>query len=150
MPSWHVCPQESTVLFTMYLPVHPFFSFFFLQKTSCDRPSSDGEATHENGHSDCKDQGESHNDSCYQKWIIFIHFSLCLKQKGLNNLCVMSNNNYNNCNSGSLHPIWSRWMKTSSCPLWCQTESIFSSGCHRLNKISFELACQQIHDRWTI
>lgn len=29
------------------------------QKASCDRPSSDGEATHENGHSDCKDQGES-------------------------------------------------------------------------------------------
>uniref|UniRef100_A0A3Q0S6P0 Actin filament-associated protein 1 n=1 Tax=Amphilophus citrinellus TaxID=61819 RepID=A0A3Q0S6P0_AMPCI len=30
----------------------------WLQKASCDRPSSDGEATHENGHSDCKDQGE--------------------------------------------------------------------------------------------
>ncbi|XP_005753238.1 actin filament-associated protein 1 isoform X2 [Pundamilia nyererei] len=29
-----------------------------LEKTSCDRPSSDGEATHENGHSDCKDQGK--------------------------------------------------------------------------------------------
>lgn len=29
------------------------------QKASCDRPSSDGEVTHENGHSDCKDQGES-------------------------------------------------------------------------------------------
>ncbi|XP_039872735.1 actin filament-associated protein 1 isoform X4 [Simochromis diagramma] len=28
------------------------------KKTSCDRPSSDGEATHENGHSDCKDQGK--------------------------------------------------------------------------------------------
>uniref|UniRef100_A0A669F105 Actin filament-associated protein 1 n=1 Tax=Oreochromis niloticus TaxID=8128 RepID=A0A669F105_ORENI len=57
---------QHTVLFTMYLPVHPFFSFFFffslwlscLQKASCDRPSSDGEATHENGHSDCKDQGK--------------------------------------------------------------------------------------------
>ncbi|CAI5689312.1 unnamed protein product [Oreochromis niloticus] len=29
-----------------------------LEKASCDRPSSDGEATHENGHSDCKDQGK--------------------------------------------------------------------------------------------
>lgn len=29
------------------------------QKASCDRPSSDGELTHENGHADCKDQGES-------------------------------------------------------------------------------------------
>ncbi|XP_030578475.1 actin filament-associated protein 1 isoform X3 [Archocentrus centrarchus] len=28
------------------------------KKASCDRPSSDGEATHENGHSDCKDQGK--------------------------------------------------------------------------------------------
>ncbi|XP_073331369.1 actin filament-associated protein 1 [Pagrus major] len=29
-----------------------------LEKSSCDRPSSDGEAPHENGHSDCKDQGK--------------------------------------------------------------------------------------------
>ncbi|XP_030287225.1 actin filament-associated protein 1 isoform X6 [Sparus aurata] len=29
-----------------------------LEKASCDRPSSDGEAPHENGHSDCKDQGK--------------------------------------------------------------------------------------------
>ncbi|XP_036968792.1 actin filament-associated protein 1 isoform X4 [Acanthopagrus latus] len=28
------------------------------KKASCDRPSSDGEAPHENGHSDCKDQGK--------------------------------------------------------------------------------------------
>ncbi|XP_047449864.1 actin filament-associated protein 1 isoform X2 [Mugil cephalus] len=33
-----------------------------LEKASCDRPSSDGEATHENGHSDCKDQGGSHSN----------------------------------------------------------------------------------------
>ncbi|XP_047449908.1 actin filament-associated protein 1 isoform X7 [Mugil cephalus] len=32
------------------------------KKASCDRPSSDGEATHENGHSDCKDQGGSHSN----------------------------------------------------------------------------------------
>ncbi|XP_075890032.1 actin filament-associated protein 1 isoform X3 [Nelusetta ayraudi] len=28
------------------------------KKASCDRPSSDGELTHENGHADCKDQGK--------------------------------------------------------------------------------------------
>ncbi|XP_042368345.1 actin filament-associated protein 1 isoform X1 [Plectropomus leopardus] len=28
------------------------------KKASCDRPSSDGEAPHENGHSECKDQGK--------------------------------------------------------------------------------------------
>ncbi|KAM9425495.1 actin filament-associated protein 1 isoform 2-T2 [Pholidichthys leucotaenia] len=28
------------------------------KKASCDRPSSDGEATHENGHIDCKEQGK--------------------------------------------------------------------------------------------
>ncbi|XP_076007514.1 actin filament-associated protein 1 isoform X2 [Genypterus blacodes] len=28
------------------------------KKASCDRPSSDGEAPHENGHVDCKDQGK--------------------------------------------------------------------------------------------
>lgn len=33
------------------------------KKSSCDRPSSDGEATHENGHSDCKDQGKGKKNS---------------------------------------------------------------------------------------
>lgn len=33
--------------------------FLSCQKASYDRPSSDGELTHENGHSDCKDQGEN-------------------------------------------------------------------------------------------
>ncbi|XP_034712194.1 actin filament-associated protein 1 isoform X5 [Etheostoma cragini] len=33
------------------------------KKTSCDRPSSDGEAPHENGHSDCKDQGKGKKSS---------------------------------------------------------------------------------------
>uniref|UniRef100_A0A7N8YNJ6 Actin filament-associated protein 1 n=1 Tax=Mastacembelus armatus TaxID=205130 RepID=A0A7N8YNJ6_9TELE len=43
-----------------------FFAHFILscyQKASCDRPSSDGEATHENGHSDCKDQGKGKKNS---------------------------------------------------------------------------------------
>ncbi|XP_069374527.1 actin filament-associated protein 1 isoform X5 [Paralichthys olivaceus] len=34
-----------------------------LEKASCDRPSSDGEAAHENGHSDCKDQGKGKKNS---------------------------------------------------------------------------------------
>ncbi|XP_044041025.1 actin filament-associated protein 1 isoform X8 [Siniperca chuatsi] len=33
------------------------------KKASCDRPSSDGEVTHENGHSDCKDQGKGKKNS---------------------------------------------------------------------------------------
>ncbi|XP_029310570.1 actin filament-associated protein 1 isoform X2 [Cottoperca gobio] len=33
------------------------------KKASYDRPSSDGEATHENGHSDCKDQGKGKKNS---------------------------------------------------------------------------------------
>ncbi|XP_059210185.1 actin filament-associated protein 1 isoform X2 [Centropristis striata] len=33
------------------------------KKSSCDRPSSDGEAPHENGHSDCKDQGKGKKNS---------------------------------------------------------------------------------------
>lgn len=33
------------------------------KKASCDRPSSDGEASHENGHSDCKDQGKGKKNS---------------------------------------------------------------------------------------
>ncbi|XP_029696175.1 actin filament-associated protein 1 isoform X2 [Takifugu rubripes] len=33
------------------------------KKASCDRPSSDGELTHENGHSDCKDQGKGKKSS---------------------------------------------------------------------------------------
>ncbi|XP_071334424.1 actin filament-associated protein 1 isoform X5 [Trachinotus anak] len=33
------------------------------KKASCDRPSSDGEATHENGHSDCKEQGKGKKNS---------------------------------------------------------------------------------------
>ncbi|CAK6965262.1 actin filament-associated protein 1 [Scomber scombrus] len=33
------------------------------KKSSCDRPSSDGEVTHENGHSDCKDQGKGKKNS---------------------------------------------------------------------------------------
>ncbi|XP_019955770.2 actin filament-associated protein 1 isoform X4 [Paralichthys olivaceus] len=33
------------------------------KKASCDRPSSDGEAAHENGHSDCKDQGKGKKNS---------------------------------------------------------------------------------------
>ncbi|KAF3697524.1 Actin filament-associated protein 1 110 kDa actin filament-associated protein [Channa argus] len=33
------------------------------KKASCERPSSDGEATHENGHSDCKDQGKGKKNS---------------------------------------------------------------------------------------
>lgn len=33
------------------------------KKTSCDRPSSDGEMTHENGHSDSKDQGKGKKNS---------------------------------------------------------------------------------------
>ncbi|XP_022074606.2 actin filament-associated protein 1 isoform X3 [Acanthochromis polyacanthus] len=34
-----------------------------LEKASSDRPSSDGEATHENGHGDCKDQGKGKKNS---------------------------------------------------------------------------------------
>ncbi|XP_041635132.1 actin filament-associated protein 1 isoform X2 [Cheilinus undulatus] len=34
-----------------------------LEKASCDRPSSDGEVAHENGHSDCKDQGKGKKNS---------------------------------------------------------------------------------------
>ncbi|XP_028998351.1 actin filament-associated protein 1 isoform X2 [Betta splendens] len=33
------------------------------KKASCDRPSSDGEAPHENGHSECKDQGKGKKNS---------------------------------------------------------------------------------------
>ncbi|KAM3590976.1 uncharacterized protein V6R79_019910 [Siganus canaliculatus] len=33
------------------------------KKASCDRPSSDGEVAHENGHSDCKDQGKGKKNS---------------------------------------------------------------------------------------
>ncbi|XP_018529821.1 actin filament-associated protein 1 isoform X1 [Lates calcarifer] len=33
------------------------------KRASCDRPSSDGEATHENGHVDCKDQGKGKKNS---------------------------------------------------------------------------------------
>ncbi|KAG8006311.1 Actin filament-associated protein 1, partial [Nibea albiflora] len=33
------------------------------KKASCDRPSSDGEVTHENGHADCKDQGKGKKNS---------------------------------------------------------------------------------------
>ncbi|KAM4612397.1 actin filament-associated protein 1 [Polymixia lowei] len=33
------------------------------KKVSCDRPSSDGEMPHENGHSDCKDQGKGKKNS---------------------------------------------------------------------------------------
>ncbi|XP_030018391.1 actin filament-associated protein 1 isoform X1 [Sphaeramia orbicularis] len=33
------------------------------KKASCDRPSSDGEAPHENGHSDCKEQGKGKKNS---------------------------------------------------------------------------------------
>ncbi|XP_075942981.1 actin filament-associated protein 1 [Anarhichas minor] len=33
------------------------------KKASCDRPSSDGEATHENGQSDCKDQAKGKKNS---------------------------------------------------------------------------------------
>ncbi|XP_062240392.1 actin filament-associated protein 1 isoform X2 [Platichthys flesus] len=33
------------------------------KKSSCDRPSSDGEAVHENGLSDCKDQGKGKKNS---------------------------------------------------------------------------------------
>ncbi|XP_074479646.1 actin filament-associated protein 1 isoform X4 [Sebastes fasciatus] len=33
------------------------------KKSSCDRPSSDGEAPHENGHGDCKDQGKGKKNS---------------------------------------------------------------------------------------
>ncbi|XP_078020942.1 actin filament-associated protein 1 isoform X6 [Epinephelus lanceolatus] len=33
------------------------------KKASCDRPSSDGEASHENGHSDYKDQGKGKKNS---------------------------------------------------------------------------------------
>lgn len=56
--------KESTVWLTLYLLCICFFlclwfSFLPCQKASCDRPSSDGELTHENGHGDCKDQGES-------------------------------------------------------------------------------------------
>uniref|UniRef100_A0A4W6DHI5 Actin filament-associated protein 1 n=1 Tax=Lates calcarifer TaxID=8187 RepID=A0A4W6DHI5_LATCA len=35
----------------------------WLKRASCDRPSSDGEATHENGHVDCKDQGKGKKNS---------------------------------------------------------------------------------------
>ncbi|KAK9524352.1 hypothetical protein VZT92_016755 [Zoarces viviparus] len=34
-----------------------------LEKASCDRPSSDGEAIHENGQSDCKDQAKGKKNS---------------------------------------------------------------------------------------
>uniref|UniRef100_A0A3P8T8T4 Actin filament-associated protein 1 n=1 Tax=Amphiprion percula TaxID=161767 RepID=A0A3P8T8T4_AMPPE len=37
------------------------------KKASSDRPSSDGEATHENGHSDCKDQKGKKNSKSEQK-----------------------------------------------------------------------------------
>uniref|UniRef100_A0A1A8G9V4 Actin filament-associated protein 1 n=1 Tax=Nothobranchius korthausae TaxID=1143690 RepID=A0A1A8G9V4_9TELE len=33
------------------------------KRASCDRPSSDGEATHDNGHSDSKDQGKNKKNS---------------------------------------------------------------------------------------
>ncbi|XP_026208627.1 actin filament-associated protein 1 isoform X3 [Anabas testudineus] len=33
------------------------------KKASCDRPSSDGEVAHENGHNDCKDQGKGKKNS---------------------------------------------------------------------------------------
>uniref|UniRef100_A0A665U2D4 Actin filament-associated protein 1 n=1 Tax=Echeneis naucrates TaxID=173247 RepID=A0A665U2D4_ECHNA len=35
----------------------------FVPSSSCDRPSSDGEATHENGHSDYKEQGKGKKSS---------------------------------------------------------------------------------------
>uniref|UniRef100_A0A3Q2NXH0 Actin filament-associated protein 1 n=1 Tax=Fundulus heteroclitus TaxID=8078 RepID=A0A3Q2NXH0_FUNHE len=47
LESWSWC-QISKILFL---------------KASCDRPSSDGEATHENGHSDSKDQGKAKKNS---------------------------------------------------------------------------------------
>lgn len=41
-----------------WVKITHFSVFLSVQKASCDRPSSDGEAAHENGHVDCKDQGE--------------------------------------------------------------------------------------------
>ncbi|XP_017285830.1 actin filament-associated protein 1 isoform X2 [Kryptolebias marmoratus] len=41
----------------------PVYKTELEKRTSCDRPSSDGEATHENGHSDSKDQGKAKKNS---------------------------------------------------------------------------------------
>ncbi|XP_021171506.2 actin filament-associated protein 1 isoform X3 [Fundulus heteroclitus] len=41
----------------------PVFKTELEKRASCDRPSSDGEATHENGHSDSKDQGKAKKNS---------------------------------------------------------------------------------------
>ncbi|XP_055012635.1 actin filament-associated protein 1 isoform X3 [Boleophthalmus pectinirostris] len=41
----------------------PIFKPELEKKTSCDRPSSDGEAPHENGVSECKDQGKGKKSS---------------------------------------------------------------------------------------
>lgn len=45
-----LCTRVCVCVFARFLPC---------QKASSDRPSSDGELPHENGHSDCKDQGEN-------------------------------------------------------------------------------------------
>ncbi|KAI3376640.1 hypothetical protein L3Q82_017073 [Scortum barcoo] len=47
------------------------------KKASCDRPSSDGEVAHENGHSDCKDQGRQPSEEV-QAALSFPAQSVCV------------------------------------------------------------------------
>uniref|UniRef100_A0A8C5DE18 Actin filament-associated protein 1 n=1 Tax=Gouania willdenowi TaxID=441366 RepID=A0A8C5DE18_GOUWI len=58
---------EEWLKVTPYYTHTPFYSatskIFVFSKASCDRPSSDGEAAHENGHSDWKDQGKGKKNS---------------------------------------------------------------------------------------
>lgn len=53
---WCVC---MCVCVCFYVCVCVYVYFLSCQRMSCDRPSSDGEPTHENGHSDWKDPGEN-------------------------------------------------------------------------------------------
>uniref|UniRef100_A0A3Q3VJ32 PH domain-containing protein n=1 Tax=Mola mola TaxID=94237 RepID=A0A3Q3VJ32_MOLML len=59
---WLKVIQLTTVCFCLFCRNLQFINFvplyYSLQKASCDKPSSDGELTVENGHSDCKEQGE--------------------------------------------------------------------------------------------
>lgn len=74
-------------VFRKYTFAHfPFVSlcliFLPCQKASCDRPSSDGELTHENGHSDWKDQGEAPNGRETKSLAFLGHDYLLLKEVG--------------------------------------------------------------------
>uniref|UniRef100_A0A8C2ZBB7 Actin filament-associated protein 1 n=1 Tax=Cyclopterus lumpus TaxID=8103 RepID=A0A8C2ZBB7_CYCLU len=56
--------EECKVVFTLYLlDFLPLYGLPNCQKAPCDRPSSDGEVTHENGQSDCKDQAKGKKNS---------------------------------------------------------------------------------------